>query len=154
MITAIIGKAGTGKSTIAKMIAPLYDKYIEADEIVKQVYMKNDTILLFLNHKSLRKSVVNRTIDKNELIKILLSDEKARKELEDYVFYSAILPIVYLAKLDNISLLVDGILPRFSYYFDQVINIKIIDDIRKQNLKKRGVSEERIEELFELQKDM
>jgi len=35
MITVIIGKAGTGKSTIAKMLSSSYDRHIEADEEVK-----------------------------------------------------------------------------------------------------------------------
>ena len=154
MITVIIGKAGTGKSTIARMLSSSYDRYIEADEEVKKAYREKKIIEFFSNHEILRNAIVDQEINKDKLIGILVSDKETKIELEDYLFSAYIVPTIRYARHFNKSLLIDGIVPRFTSHFDQVIEMSISDDIRKAHLRKRGVSEQRIEELFELQKEI
>lgn len=151
MITAIIGKAGTGKSTIARILSTSYDECIEADAMVKKAYEEQSTLDFFSRHTILYKALQGPSVDKSTLIQLLLDFPSAKLDLEDFLFQNYLLPSILASQLKGKSLLVDGIVPRFATHFEQVITVEADDSIRQSNLRKRGVSEERIRELFDLQ---
>ena len=152
MITAIIGKAGSGKSTISKLLSGNYDMYVEADSVVASAYKDDSTKVWFKNHEILNKAILNDCIDKSVLIKILIQSPYSKYDLENYLYNRYLLPIIHKCRDENKSLLVDGIVSRLTKSFDQIISVEVTEDIRKENLLKRGVSLSRIDEIMELQK--
>jgi dephospho-CoA kinase len=153
MITAIIGRAGTGKSTIARILSCSYDIYIEADQMVASAYKDESTKVWFKNHTILNKAIYNENIDKSLLVKILIESPLARRDLENYLYEIYLSPIINKCRSNNKSLLVDGVVPRLTKCFDQVITVEAMNHIRKENLIKRGVDINRIAEINELQKE-
>jgi dephospho-CoA kinase len=155
MITAIIGKSGSGKTTIAKILAKSYDVFVEVDALVKELYSKEETIMAFSCSKTLSTVIVDGKIDKSLLIKLISKDVYSKNTLENYLYENAFLPIIRSCREQGKSLLMDGLtIPVYMIKrdFDQIITVDAPDMVRRANLEKRGVSRERIDEIFELQR--
>lgn len=150
MITTIIGPPGSGKSTISKLLAPSYDLFFEADKVVADLYNLGETISFFKNYRVLASCVKGGKIIKDDLIVALLSYPLIKTELEDYIFKIAFAPIINAATIKGQSLLIDGMLPRFSKYFDQVIRVDVSQETSYKHLLNRGVSEQRAKALLAL----
>jgi len=153
MIAAIIGKAGSGKTTISKTISQNYDVYLEADAVVAAAYLDTETIDFFRNHEYLHKAVIHNSIEKSVLIQIILEHKTAKTDLEDYLYETYLLPVIKDCRANNKSLLVDGIVPRLLGEFDQIITVEVSKEVQQRNLLKRGVTPERMEQLINLQKE-
>ena len=161
MKIAVVGPAGAGKSTIARafVTSEMYSDFelIEVDAIVKNLYAVDKDVqqILVVFCKYLPKDewfIVNGRYDYKKLGQFLASHTPQRTALEDHLYYKHCLPI--LQKDTNV--VIDGLLPRFvkMYPFDQVITITAPEHIRRTNLEKRGVAQERIEQIINLQKNM
>lgn len=50
------------------------------------------------------------------------------------------------------DIVVDGVMPRFTMGYDQVIYVHVPESVRRQRLLNRGVKPERVEEIIESQK--
>lgn len=153
MTTAIIGEAGSGKTTIFKALSKTYDVSIEADAEIIKIYKDRKTIDFFLKEEKLSRAVVDYDIIRSLLITILVNNEDVKIKLENFLYETFFLPIIADCISKNKSLLVDGIVPRLTKNFEQVIIVSTSNKVRRENLLKRGVSAKRIEEIFELQKN-
>lgn len=150
VITAIIGKSGAGKTTIFHALRYRYAVALEADTVVRRAYREPDTIDFIRDNFSF--VVIDGKIDKNELVKTITKSSTKKLKLENYLFKKYFLPVINQCRSENTSLLIDGIISRFTKHFDQIITVNAPENIRIKNLEKRGVSPQRIQEILRLQR--
>lgn len=148
MKIAIIGYAGVGKTTLSNMLNITNHKVIHVDEVVNGLYATENIISNHIKDK-FPECIIWGNIDKNLLGDILLNDKKSREELEDLLYKEIFFPMT----CGEPDVIVDGITPRFAYYFDMVLFAHVNKQERKRRLLKRGVSAKRIKQIMKVQKN-
>lgn len=85
MKIALKGNIGSGKTTVSKYLSEKYHYYhFNCDEQVANMYMSNDELIARVNKEIL--NCHNSIVNKNDLKKIVFSDEKKLRELERIVY--------------------------------------------------------------------
>ena len=153
MKIAIIGRAGTGKTTVAKLFLPAGYKVIYCDEVVHEVYSKPGVVFEYIS-KWFGNCIVNDKIDRKLLGDYLVSRDNDRKLLERFLFLRIFFPLIQREE----NVIVDGLVPEyltpeFSLYikFDMILYAYVDEDTRHERLLKRDVSKERIEQIDKMQ---
>jgi dephospho-CoA kinase len=144
--TAIVGLAGSGKSTIFKKLQNEEDCFINVDQWIIDSYENNIRVKEYISTYISNEIIVNGKVDKEKLI-VCLYDETTNQRFGDFLFNYLFLPEI----LSGINIVIDGILPRYMDYFDQVIYIEMSYDSRIENLLSRGLSRDKIEQIAFLQ---
>tara|TARA_Y100000768_G_C23884969_1_gene637148 strand:+ start:288 stop:878 length:591 start_codon:yes stop_codon:yes gene_type:complete len=84
---AITGGIGSGKSTFCNELRHKGFKIHSSDEQVAKIYQTPEKKFIFyLNSIGLSMAVMNKTIDKKTISKIIFTNTKMRKKLEKYIF--------------------------------------------------------------------
>jgi dephospho-CoA kinase len=154
MKIGIYGKAGSGKTTISALFKNSGYKIVNCDEMVKEAYISNSVIRDFIskNHGEVicidpREGFQTLVVDKDRLIKVLISDKLFREQLENLLFKQIFKPLLY----KHSDIIMDGILPKFCERFDTVLFASCDEKERVRRLAKRGMSKARIKEIDQLQ---
>lgn len=147
MKIGIYGKAGSGKTTFVNLIRnPLY-KIVNCDIKVEQAYKTNKNIIDFVKEKY-PKCVLKDRVNKNELVKVLIKDKKFRLELQEKLYQYVFKQIID----DHNNIIMDGIVPEYAKHFDMVLKASCDEIWRTERLSCRGMPEERIKQIDQLQK--
>ena len=151
MIIAIAGKIGSGKSTLSAIIESAGHKVIHTDDLVHDYY-KTEAGVLFVQ-KMFPDAIIEEKIDRKLLAQCLLKDTAKRMLLEKFVAKKLLYPLIQNAKNEQKVLYVDGVLPNYFAWFDQVIYVDRNVKARKKDvIKARGISEDVFENINHLQK--
>lgn len=156
MKIALIGKAGTGKSTLAKLFWTIGWTVIHCDDEVHKSYTESRAVRNYLVHLFGAEIFDNRneTINRKKLAKILADNSQYRELLENFLYKVIFKPLINEASKHHKNVLIDGILPRFATKgFDLVLCAWIDDKKRMRRLQKRGVSKRQIQYINQIQKD-
>ena len=92
-ILGIIGRQGSCKSTLAKLLTDTYDNYVylDVDEVVRNIYKRPEVVDDFCTHYGYEIVSYNRDayysayIDTKKLGKIVINNEKEMDWLNDYI---------------------------------------------------------------------
>lgn len=156
MKIAIVGKAGCGKTTFARLIEHDLCHVLNLDEWVNNIYnhiYDSPKVLTFFRNNfptcfNIKENSWKPTVNKEKLAEVLSKDSKKRIKLENFLYKEVFKPLIN--KFQNV--IVDGILPRFTKDFDLVLYSHVSKQERRRRLKKRGVSKERISQIESMQK--
>ena len=86
-LVGITGGIGSGKSTLTKELLKTGFKVHDSDKVVKNLYNKpTKTFLKHLEKIGLSKTLQKKRINKKLISKIIFSDKKIKKDLEEYIF--------------------------------------------------------------------
>ena len=171
MKIAIYGPSGAGKSTVARTMSlaglPTIGinkfEHIECDKLIHDSFRESKNVqewILDNCYDSLEysKESHSMTVNRDILGDFLFNPKHSftRSLFEDLLFKEVITPIINNHIELNNNIIVDGLLPRFidKFQFDMSIFITADKNIRYNNLLKRGVSEKRIFQIFEIQKNI
>ncbi|MDO9183075.1 MAG: dephospho-CoA kinase [Bacteriovorax sp.] len=97
-IIGLTGGIGTGKSTVARILADKGIPVIDADKLVKNIYQKHETVKFISHH--FPDAIKDGTIDFKKLREIVFQDETAKKLVEDYIY--AYLPIEFKKSIEEL----------------------------------------------------
>ena len=158
MITAIIGPAGSGKTTILKHISYGRNKtqcmVLEADAIVADAYSTTEVTDFLMSTPPLNKAYYGNKINKKVMLNLLMADHSLKEKFQNFLFDTYFLPTIVSCREADMDLIVDGIMPEFLPYFDQVIYVEMRESDRLSNLAKRKVSPSTADKLVKLQEGM
>jgi dephospho-CoA kinase len=153
MKIAIIGKAGSGKTTIAKLFSFAGLKVYSCDDIVHEEYRTHGAVFYYLK-QACPSCIVDDEIDRSKLSEILTYNNTERRLLEQFFYSQVFQPLLY--GRDNF--VVDGLMPEFVVgkslpliKFDVVLYAYVDKDTRHERLLKRGMSEERFKQINKIQ---
>jgi len=159
MKIALIGKAGTGKSTLAKLFWTIGWTVINCDEEVHKAYEYTeckDDIFNYLVVTYGADIIDGRAqkINRKKLAKILANNPWKRKKLEDLLYEKIFKPLIKKASQYHKNVLVDGILPRFATKgFDLVLYAWIDNKERLRRLRGRGMDNSQIAKIDQIQSE-
>lgn len=151
MITGIVGRAGSGKSTLYEAMrnSPEYKDttFISADKEVSESYEHNNTVVDIV--KAYFPSCVTKEnkVDKKKLLYHLAIYRVSpqREDFERCIFKAVIEPHIKLSEARKVDLVIDGVLPTMTYMLDRVIYFQMNNaDNLTENLRNRKVDEEKI----------
>jgi dephospho-CoA kinase len=153
MKIAIIGKAGSGKTTVAHLFSFAGLKVYNCDDIVHEEYNKHGAVYYYLKRQC-PSCIINGKIDRDKLSEILVNNDVGRLLLEQF-FYSEVFERL-LRNQDNF--VVDGLMPEYvigdllqSIKFDMVLYAYVDKNTRHERLIKRGMSEKRFKQINKIQ---
>ena len=152
MKIAILGPAGSGKSTLSNKFSSLGLKVIEVDKIVHESYESNEMILRFLK-TFVPECIVDGKVSRKILGTALFQDTNLRETLEEIFFEKVFVPLLEELKDDFI---IDGLMPKYvnRINFDSVIYVHTPEEERVKRLLNRGVTPSRIKEIVSVQKNI
>jgi dephospho-CoA kinase len=159
MKIALIGKAGTGKSTLARLFWEIGWTVIDCDKEVHKAYeyteCKGDIFnYLVVTYGADIIDGRSQKINRKKLAEILASKPRQKELLEDLLYEKVFKPLIKNASKHHTNVLVDGILPRFvTKDFDLVLYAWIDEKERMRRLRNRGVSKNQIKYLNQIQKN-
>ena len=150
MIIVIAGKIGSGKSTLSKILENAGFNVVHTDNLVREFY-KTKTGINYIDN--LFSDVVeNEVINTQKLTDCLLKDYVKKRTLESYMAMTLVLPIIKKHQEENTTVYIDGILPDYFKWFDQIIFIdRKLEDRKKDVIKKRGMNVESFNMIERLQ---
>ena len=156
MKIAIYGLSGAGKSHMARALLQSEEykhfKYINVDVEVSHLYNTEEALRNFVEANGGKTLYLNydRAIDKAKWGTYLFRNPDVLTKLEDMLFYEYFLPMLHTTD-DQI---IDGMIPRFVflYPFDRIMFVDAPEQVRRKNLRTRGVAPERIDEIIRYQK--
>jgi dephospho-CoA kinase len=161
MITAIIGRIGSGKSSLASIIENeeyRANEVIHTDFLVRGWYNTDEGLACIENLFKDEDLIHNGKVDKNLLLLVLISNPCKREKLEQRIFDRLIKPRILEYRKSGKDLYIDGIVPnpKFLKYIDQVIYVERRDKDIVKDLKTgpRKMSTEKIKAIQKLQEDM
>ena len=149
MIVAIAGKIGSGKSTLSEIIKQAGFNVVNTDNIVHDFYETHEGIKYVLD--LFPEVVITGQIDRDILLNSLLEYHDKRVILEDYIVDKLIVPIILTARQKKETIYIDGVLPKYFFWFDQVIYIERFEN-RKTDVKRdRQINFEQFNKIEALQ---
>jgi dephospho-CoA kinase len=150
LIVALTGGIGSGKSTVGEIFANLGALVVDSDQLARDILVRGsegfDHVIAEFGDQILK----NGDIDRASLGEIVFKDRAKLAKLESIthpLIRKAFKEFVDQAPADSIiinqiPLLVES---KSNYTFDAIITVSAPEEIRKQRLVKRGLSEAEIE---------
>ena len=83
-IIGLTGGIGTGKSTVSDILLKKNIAVIDADKLVKNIYILPETLEFVSKHFPL--AFQNGSIDFTKLREIVFADPSAKKSIEDFIY--------------------------------------------------------------------
>jgi len=150
LIVAITGGIGSGKSTVGELFTNLGALVVDSDQLARDILVRGsegfDHVVAEFGDQILKHGDIDRSLlaeivfkDRTKLAKLeSITHPLIRKAFKDFVDQAPANSIV----INQIPLLVES---KSNYTFDAVITVSAPEEIRKQRLVKRGLSEAEIE---------
>jgi len=149
LIVALTGGIGSGKSTVGELFTHLGALVVDSDQLSREVLTRGsegfDHVVAEFGDQILKNGDIDRALlgeivfkDRAKLAKLeSITHPLIRKAFKYFVDQAPAGAIV----INQIPLLVES---KSNYTFDAVITVSVPEDIRKQRLAKRGLSETEI----------
>jgi dephospho-CoA kinase len=149
LIVALTGGIGSGKSTVGEIFTNLGALVVDSDQLAREVLTRGsegfDHVVAEFGDQILKNGDIDRALlgeivfkDRAKLAKLeSITHPLIRKAFKHFVDQAPAGAIV----VNQIPLLVES---KFNYTFDAVITVSVPEDIRKQRLAKRGLSQAEI----------
>ena len=146
LIVALTGGIGSGKSTVGELFTHLGALVVDSDQLAREVLTRGsegfDHVVAEFGDQILKNGDIDRALlgeivfkDRAKLAKLeSITHPLIRKAFKSFVDQAPAGAIV----INQIPLLVES---KSNYTFDAVITVSAPEDIRKQRLAKRGLSE-------------
>jgi dephospho-CoA kinase len=150
LIVALTGGIGSGKSTVGELFTHLGALVVDSDQLARDVLVRGsegfDQVVAQFGDQILKNGDIDRSLlgeivfkDRAKLAKLeSITHPLIRKAFKGFVDQSPADSIV----INQIPLLVES---KSNYTFDAVITVSAPEEIRKQRLVKRGLSEAEID---------
>ena len=150
LIVALTGGIGSGKSTVGELFAHLGALIVDSDQLARDVLIRGsegfDQVVAEFGDQIVKNGDIDRGLlgdivfkDREKLSKLeSITHPLIRKAFKDFVDQAPADSII----INQIPLLVES---KSNYTFDAVITVSVPEEIRKQRLIKRGLSEAEID---------
>lgn len=152
---SVIGKAGTGKSTVSKAITNLGFKFINADRIGHEL-LNNIPIKIQLIENFGNEILENNIISREKLAKVVFYNDSKLKILNSILHPFIIKEILTIISNNKYTLTEAAILNRWNIanHFNLIICIKSSERIIKKRLINKGWSIKKINRILFMQRDI
>jgi dephospho-CoA kinase len=149
LIVALTGGIGSGKSTVGEIFVQLGALVVDSDQIARDVLVRGsegfDHVVAEFGDKTLRNGDIDRALlgdivfnDREKLAKLeSITHPLIRKAFKNFVNQAPADSIV----INQIPLLIES---KSNYNFDVVITVSAPEEVRRQRLRIRGLSESEI----------
>lgn len=159
---AIVGRIGSGKTTLANLLKKYGFKVLICDDLVASLYENNAKLVQEIKENIGDFLIENEKVSKPKITNWLLEEINDKKHPNEYLRLSKIENLVFKYVYEHLeNNLYDFVeIPilntdfvDFSVFFEKIINIRISERQRQKNLKLRGVNNSLVEKLDEKNND-
>ena len=157
-VIGLTGGIATGKSTVAKFLRRKGLPILDADELVKNIYAKDETKNFIKQKFSM--AIQQDSIHFPTLREIFFNDGKAKEEIESFIYQR--LPQAFLevlVKLGNPDFIIYDVPLLFEKKLNSLVDLSVVvyapRNIQRTRLMKRdGISEEMAKKILNHQEDI
>lgn len=151
-VVALTGKIGSGKSTVAKILAEKHFPVVDCDRLSRQV-AQDKNVLLQVENLLGAKSVVDGKLNRKFVRETVFADENLH-ERYSAIFWNRIKQLLdeKISQTEGLVFVEIPVIAAFEYHWDEIWCVESsVDDIVRRVTARDGVNEENVLSVLKMQ---